>query len=248
VITQESSLMVKMGRLSEAVFGRKDLPSRCLVFPGAYSSMRKEWIRSLFDKWERLQGGLVKYAFAYKGANEYLLVFNIYGASMMLEVIELLKEGETNSVFFIGSVGSRDLPVGTIVLPTKIFDQTGFVTLDVPAKQILKPNVLMIEKLRAILYRQKVGFVEGKIVSVPCVFHGIDQVSDFIEKTPRILGVECEASTFFHYSNKASLESYALLYVSDNRKNDIISDDEALRSKRKSALTIITRIATEVFT
>jgi purine-nucleoside phosphorylase len=237
-----------MGRLSKAVFGRKDLPTRCLVFPGAYSSLRKEWIRPLFERWQELQGDWVKYTFAYKGTNEYLLVFNIYGASMMLEVIELLKEGRAKSVFFIGSLGGRDLPVGTIVLPTRIFDQTGLIAVDKPEKQMTEPNFSTIKKLRTFLGRQKISFFEGEIVSIPCVFHGIDRVNDFVEKTPRILGFECETSTFFHYSNKESLKSYALLYVSDNRRNDVISDDEDLRSKRKSALTTITRIALKVLT
>lgn len=38
--------------------------------------------------------------------------------------------------FFVGSLGGKDLPVETLVLPTKIVDKTGFVSADDPSKQI----------------------------------------------------------------------------------------------------------------
>lgn len=108
-----------MGRLSEAVFGRRKLPERCLIFAGAYLPTRKEWVRSLFDRWQRTKGQWVKFSFAHRYGSEYFLVFNVYGASMILEIIQLLKEGETKRVFLIGSLGGKDLPVGTLVLPQK---------------------------------------------------------------------------------------------------------------------------------
>jgi purine-nucleoside phosphorylase len=58
--------------------------------------------------------------------------------------------------------------------------------------------------------------------------------------------VECETSAFYHYSAKESLESYALLYVSDNRKHDIISGGKDLWEARRKALRAITFVATEV--
>ncbi|MGQ9597033.1 MAG: hypothetical protein ACUVQY_07795 [Thermoproteota archaeon] len=41
--------------------------------------------------------------------------------------------------FFVGSLGGKDLLVGTLVLPTKIVDKTGFVSADDPSKQIRSP-------------------------------------------------------------------------------------------------------------
>lgn len=92
-------LLIKMGRLSEAIFGKKKLPERCLIYAGAYSPKRKEWVKSLFDKWQRVRGYWVRYSFASKESMEYLLIFNVYGAAMTLEIIQLLKDGQTKKVF-----------------------------------------------------------------------------------------------------------------------------------------------------
>ncbi|MEM3390082.1 MAG: hypothetical protein QW491_11830 [Thermoproteota archaeon] len=121
-----------MGRLSEAIFGRKKLPERCLISAGAYVAKRKEWVKSLFDRWQLIRGYWVCYSFAFKNGRDYLLVFNVYGAAVTLEVIRLLKDGGVKRVFFIGSLGCKELPVGTLVLPTKIVDKTGFVAADIP--------------------------------------------------------------------------------------------------------------------
>ena len=44
------------------------------------------------------------HVFQKKGV-EYLVVFNIYGASMILEIVEVLKEGNAKKIFLIGSLG-----------------------------------------------------------------------------------------------------------------------------------------------
>ena len=38
---------------------------------------------------------------------------------MVLEIVQLLKEGEAKKVFFIGSLGGKELQIGTLVLPTR---------------------------------------------------------------------------------------------------------------------------------
>jgi purine-nucleoside phosphorylase len=245
-LSPDIDLLIWMGRLSEAVFGRGKLPERCLIFAGAYLPTRKEWVRGLFDKWQRIKGQWVKFSFARRYEGEYFLVFNVYGASMILEIIQLLREGEAKRVFFIGSLGGKDLPVGTLVLPTRIVDKTGFVSLDTPGKLIAEPEEHNVNRLKEVLKSHGQAYVEGEIASVPCVLHDVKLIKDSVEQESRILGVECETSTFFHYARKASLESYALLYVSDNRKHDVISGSEGLWEARRRALTTITRIATEV--
>ncbi len=228
------------------VFGRRELPEGCLIIAGAYLPSRKEWIRRLFDEWERLRGQWVKYSYVHKKGKEYLLLFNVYGASMLLEVLQLIKEGGAKKVFFMGSLGGKDLPVGTLVLPSRIIDKTGLISVDTPQKLDTEPDESSVRRLKEVLANRRETFVEGEIASVPCVLHGIEHISDFVERQQRILGVECETSTLFHFSRKESLEAYALLYISDNKKHDIISSSESLLSARRRALTAITLVAVEV--
>jgi purine-nucleoside phosphorylase len=237
-----------MGRLCEAVFGRATLPQSCLIYAGAYLPPRKDWVRSLFDKWQRIKGQWVKYSFAHRHDTEYMIVFNVYGASMILEIIQLLKEGGTARVFLIGSMGGKDLPVGTLVLPNRVIDKTGIVSADEPRKKVVDPEKLSLKGIRGTLKRLNKVYVEGAIASVPCVLHNIEHIKYSVEKDPELLGMECETSAFYHYSTKESLESYALLYVSDNRKHDIISGGKNLWKTRKKALQTITIVATELLT
>jgi purine-nucleoside phosphorylase len=175
-----------------------------------------------------------------------MIIFNVYGASMILEIIQLLKEGETARVFLIGSMGGKDLPIGTLVLPNRVIDKTGIVSADEPQKKTVKPEKLTLQRIKQTLRTLNEPYVEGTIASVPCVLHNIQHIKDSIEKNPRILGMECETSAFYHYSAKQSLEAYALLYVSDNREHDIISGGTNLWKARKKALQTITTVATEV--
>jgi len=43
----------------------------------------------------------VRFTFARKNGVEYFIVFNIYGASMVLEIIQLLKDGNAKKVFLV---------------------------------------------------------------------------------------------------------------------------------------------------
>ncbi len=232
-----------LGRLSEAIFGRRRLPERCLIYAGAYVPRRKGWVRSLFDKWQRMRGYWIRCSFAFKDGREYLLIFNVYGAAVILETIQLLRDGGAKRVFFIGSLGGKDLPVGTLVLPTRIVDKTGFVSADNPNKQVVEPEEDSLKRLRRVLEDLGQAYVEGTIVSVPCVLHNIDHVKRFVEEEASVIGVEIETSTFLHYSQKEGLESYALLYISDNRKHDIISGAKSVQEARRKSLKTITKVA-----
>jgi purine-nucleoside phosphorylase len=177
---------------------------------------------------------------------EYLVVFNVYGASLVLEIVQLLKEGNAKKVFFIGSLGGKELPVGTLVLPTRIVDKTGLVAVDNPDEHVVQPKEYRLKRLRHALDDSGEVYVEGEIVSVPCVLHNIKHIRSFVEKEEGVIGVECETSTYFHYTQKEKLESYGLLYISDNKKNDIIAGGKNLRNARRKSLRKITRIATKV--
>lgn len=235
-----------MGRFSELLFGREELPERCIIYAGAYLPRRKNWVIDIFDKWNKIRGAWIKYAFATKEGKEYFLVYNVYGGALTLELLQLLKDGNVKKIFFIGSFGGKDLPIGTIVVPTRVIDKAGIVSIDSPQTRIVKPEVKSLEKLRNILRDHQIDYVEGKIASVPCVLHNINHIKELVEKESSIIGVEIETSTFYHFSKKENLENYALLYVSDNNRVDIVNQDQKVREVRKKSLQIITRIATEV--
>lgn len=235
-----------MGRFSLVAFGRRRLPERCIIYAGAYVPSRKERIRPLFDKWRLGRGSWLPYAFAKKKRKSFLILFNVYGASMTLEVLHLLKDGGVNRVFFIGSMFAKNIPIGTPVIPIEVVDQAGIVLIDEPGRATVAPSRSSPKALRSGFERLNQPFEEAKIVSVPCVLHGIKSVMEFIEKNERIEGVEMEASTFLHFAKKLHITNYAVLYVSDNRRVDVISGDKMVREARRKALRNITMIALDL--
>lgn len=235
-----------MGKFSEFTFGRSKLPERCLIYGGAYGARRKDWVRRSFDRWNRIRGNWMKYTFATKKRKNYMVVFNVYGGSMTLELLRLLRDGGVKRVCFVGSLGAKDLPIGRIVLPSKVIDRAGPVLADDPSSEIITPDEGSLTRLRRALQDLRISHVEGTITSVPCVLHNIPGVKRFVEQDPAILGVELEISTFYYYSKKDGLENYALLYVSDNEKHSIISRAKNVREARRNALRSITNVALEL--
>jgi purine-nucleoside phosphorylase len=234
-----------MGRFSKVVFGKEKLLSRCIIYAGAYIPSRKEWVRNVFDGWKRIKGNWVKCTFATKRGREYFLVFNVYGGAMTLELLHLLKDGGVKKVFLIGSLGGKDLPIRTIVVPTAVVDKAGLVGVDDSERQIVKPEEDSLMKLRDVLRNLRIDYVEGKTVSVPCVLHNINRIKEMIEQDSAVLGVDIETSTFYHFSKKIGFESYALLYISDNQRYDVISRAPIVQKARKNALRAITHVAIE---
>jgi len=238
--------LMLLGRFSEFTFGRSKLPERCLIYGGVYGARRKDWVRRSFDRWNRIRGNWMKYAFATKKRRNYMVVFNVYGGSMTLELLRLLRDGGVKRVFFVGSLGAKDLPIGTIVLPSKVIDRAGPVLVDDPSNEIVEPDGNCFRRLREALHDLGVDHVDGTITSVPCVLHNLPEVKRLVEQDPTVLGVELEMSTFYYYSKRDGLENYALLYVSDNEQHSIISRAKNVREARRNALRTITCVALEL--
>jgi len=235
-----------MGRLSSHVFGREKLPERCILYGGAYVPRRKKVVRRLFDKWTRIRGNWVKYTYVKIDEVEYLLVFNVYGGAIVLEVLHLLKDGGVRQVFFVGSMYAKRLPIGAIVIPSKIVDKAGPALVDNPQVSIVEPDPTSLRSLKATLKAEGIPHVHANTVSVPCALHEIEHVKQLIEKDENIAGVEMEVSTFYYFSRRLGLKSYALLYVSDNQKYGLISKAKSVWEARREAIGKTTRIALAV--
>ncbi len=67
-----------------------------------------------------------------------------------------------------------------------------------------------------------------------------------MEREEDIDGVEMEVSTFYHFSKRLGLWSYALLYVSDNPRYRVISKAREVRAARMKALKMMTGVALNI--
>jgi purine-nucleoside phosphorylase len=235
-----------MGRISKVVFGRTKLPEKCLVYAGVYPSRTVDSAKGNFDSSSRTKEDFVKYAFARKKGKEFLLCFGLLGAASTLELLQCLKDGGTKDVVFIGSMGAKSLPIGTIVLPIAMIDKAGIVSLDEPAKSTINANSRSLAVLRRLLRANRVEYVEATIVSVPSVFHGVKSITTFVRERREVDGVEMELSTLFHFASKLGIKAYAIVYVYDNTEHDIMHRSKSVDQARRQAYETTQRIGLEV--
>ncbi len=235
-----------MGRFSQTVFGQTRLPSRAVICAGVYLPSRKDAFRRTFDHWERTRGSWIRYSFGRLGEKEYAVLFGIYGAAMMLETVQLVREGGVHSVFMVGSMYAKSLPVGEIVIPTTIEDRAGVVAVDDSSASLATPDNAMLAFTRDELETRKLLYTEGMVSSVPAVLHGIERIHRSIRDDHRIIGHEMEGSTFLHFTRKHGVRAGALFYVSDNERHSIISGAKGTRVARRKALRTAATVAVAV--
>jgi len=235
-----------MGYLAKVALGRSELPSRCLVFGGVYSPRRAKLARRHFDAWKRVRGNWITYSYAKLDGREYLVCFNVYGAATTLELLHLLKDGKAKSVFFVGSMGSKNLEVGTLVLPDEVVDRAGIVLLDSPHGGSVKVESGSLREVEKALRNLGIDFVMGKTASVPSVLHEVGAVRSFLSRSKSILGVELELSTLHYFGRRLGLKTYGLLYVSDNPKHGIVTGPASVWRARMNALNRATEVALSV--
>ncbi len=237
-----------MGKFSEVIFDRSKLPERCIIYAGAYFPRRYAVTGKFFDHRSRIKGHWVKYSFAKKGQNELVLLFNVYGAALTLEVLGLLRDGGVKSVFFIGSIGAKHLKVGSLVVPSGVVDLAGIVLIDTKGEETVVPPRPESDELESALEERGYDYTKAKIASVPAVLHGIRHVNRYLRESKEIEGHEMELSTFYHFAKKGGFRTYACVYVSDNPRHSIISREKDVRLARRNALSRITRVAMDVLT
>ena len=236
-----------MGEYSKVVFGRNRIPSRAIISAGVYFARRKDAFRRVFDYWEKLKGReWIRYSFARVGGKDYTILFGIYGAAMMLETVQCLRDGGVETIEMVGSMGARRLPVGSIVIPTSAVDRAGVVSVDDPEAAPASPDQMMLELTRKELRSRNLPFTEGKILSVPAVLHGIEHLEASLKRADDIVGHEMEASTLLHFARKHGIRAGALLYVSDNDRHSIIAGSSSVVEARRWALGKCASVAVNV--
>lgn len=234
-----------MGRISKLVFGRSRLPKTCIIYAGVHTPKMIDKVKQLFDESSETDEDFVRHAFAKKHGKEFLACFGVYGAVETLELLQCLKDGDTEAVIFVGSMYAKSLPIGTIVLPIKVIDRAGIVSLDDPKHEKTPADPAALETLRSVLEVDHIKYEEATIVSVPSVLHGVESILSFVEGRRDVTGVELELSTLFHFGKKLEIKTYALVYVSDNAKADILDRPKSLQVRRKAYQTV-QRMALEI--
>ncbi len=168
-----------------------------------------------------------------------MLCFGVYGGVATMELLQCLKDGGARTVVFVGSMGAKKLPIGTIVLPAAVVDRAGIVSLDDPNHSITHADPVAVKTMRLVLKANGIRYEEATIVSVPSVLHGVESILSFVKGRHDVAGVELELSTLYHFAKKLGIRAYALVYVYDNAQHSIIDRPESLEKVRREAYQTI---------
>lgn len=201
-----------MGSWTEKYFGRDILPKYAIIIPGTTGNEQKHNYLSLFDKVISYESNLFEWYILEKAGIQYLLMLQVYGAPMVIDLIHILKEGQIKKIIFIGAAygfGS-EVNIGDIILPNQVQALEGILTT---YEKILysHPNGDLLQLLAHVFDKENLKYKKGKTVSTPSVFTKVDR-SLFDSD---VLALEMEASAFLYFSTKESIEGASILVISD---------------------------------
>jgi purine-nucleoside phosphorylase len=215
-----------MGRWAEAEFGRKILPPRAYLFAGVSRPEKVDAIISTFgtvllhrqDVYERFLVSGTK--------GEVSIMFQLYGAPIMCDLVSVLRDGEVSEAVFLGyACGIADnLQVGDCVIPTKVQTLDG-VTAKLGAEAYTSPDAEMTEMIAAALQHHHIPVHKGKSASVPAtLWHGDETLID-----PDAIALELEYAAFCYCAHEVGIKAGGLFVISDTKDHDLLDDSRIPR-------------------
>ncbi|MCY3411583.1 MAG: hypothetical protein INQ03_08140 [Candidatus Heimdallarchaeota archaeon] len=223
------------------LFGRSELPKTVFVYAGAYSAARSNAFLEIFEESTEITGEWIPHSYCIHKNEEYMVIFNIFGGSLTLDMLQLMKKVGVERAIFVGLMYSKYLDVGTQVLVKDVYDRAGIMTLDSDS-DLVSQKEERIERQRLAYEHMQIPVKYATIVSVPAVFHNIPSVMKFIEND-YIEGLELEMSTFYYFALKIGLEAYAFQVVSDNPQHSLLNREKTLRELRIEGRNLAGRVA-----
>jgi hypothetical protein len=215
-----------MGSWAENEFGVRALPPRAYLFAGTSSREKIDAVISSFgivlfhrhDVYER-------YLVSSEGGDAAVM-FQLYGAPIMCDMLTVLKDGNVNEAVFFGSAYgiAEAMQVGDCVVPTRVQTLDG-VTAKLGAGPYTAPCSEMTEMVSEALRWRHISFRSGKSVSVPATFwHGDETQID-----PDAIALELEFAAFCHCAHVAGIKAGGLFVISDTKEQGLLDDQRIPR-------------------
>lgn len=233
-----------MGKWAKGVFGQENIGEIGIVVAGTTPIKFEKSILKMFDKVISSKD-LVYHAHLVKKNNKlYPIVFNIYGAPAMVDILTEMHDGGCRTVIFVGFAygGFRSLDVGSIVIPEKSYHFDGIYHPIEPDRDVDSPDKELKNKLEKLFKKKKIDFVNGVNISVPAVTFQLPHANEEYYKI-KPSTVEMELASCLSRSIDIGMRAIGILVISDNRKSSI--GDQLKKNLRNSAKTNLLRTIIE---
>jgi hypothetical protein len=208
-----------MGSWAENEFGIKTLPPRTYLFAGNSTREKIDAVIGSFGKVLFHRHGVYERYLVSGEGGHAIVMFQLYGAPIMCDLVTILKDGNAKEAVFFGyAFGiAQNLRVGDCVLPIQVQTLDG-VTTRLGAGPYTTPSSEMIEMVSTVLQRRHIPFQTGKSVSVPATFwHGDETQID-----PDAIALELEFAAFCHCAHAVGIKAGGLFVISDTKKQGLL--------------------------
>lgn len=212
-----------MGEWAKAEFGKSKFSSIGIVVAGTNRIEFEKKILGLFDEVISSKDSVYHTHLVRKKGKFYPVIFNVYGAPAMIDVLGQMHDGGCRTVIFIGYAygGFNDnLDVGTIVMPSKSYHFDGAYNVIYPNKKFNTPDKELLEKIEKLFMNKNIKYVEGNNISVPSVTFQLPHNNPKYKKIKPV-SLEMELSSCLSMSKDIGVRAAGILIISDNRKASI---------------------------
>ena len=204
-----------MGKLSIAKFNQDLLPDVIVIVGGNTPVATEDAIVSKYNIVSRVEKIFHYYELSYDQKNVGL-VFGVYGAAMVIDLLHYLKDGACKKVVFIGYAFSRDVEwINKLVLVQEALSVDG-VTGDSRNPATYYPMQSLYAEVKSILVQGEHNFAEDKVSSGSSVFYKDDQARVLMQEHSHL--VDMEVGSVFFTANMLSLSAAALLLVNETNE------------------------------
>ena len=207
----------------DVAFGVKKLPEKVIVLAGlppSYKVLTR--IKNIFDNTKKVKESLFKAYICKKKSKSYFLVVGLYGATKVLELVNLLKFGKCKNLLFIGRVGAiPGIEIGSILIPNKVRCLDG--TSNITDKKLKYSKHSENLKTKVFDKLKEFNTLDYNSVSIPHIFHDIDWT---LEEQSKYKIVDMELGPFLFFADRAKMNAVGIYIVSDqaHKPNATIED------------------------
>ncbi len=230
-----------MGKWAKNIFGQENIGEIGIVVAGTSLPDFEKSILKMFDKVISSKDLVYHTHLVKKNNRVYPIVFNIYGAPAMIDVLTLMHDGGCRTVIFIGAAygGFKNLDVGSTVIPNKSYHFDGIYHPIEPDRKFGVPDRELKNKMEELFKKNNIKYVNGTNISVPAVTFQMPHANQEYQKI-KPSTVEMELAACYSRAKDIGIRNAGILVISDNRKSSV--GDQTKKKLRYSAKIKIFKI------
>jgi len=216
-----------MGDWAKELFGREEFEPVGIVVAGTNPVEFEKKILGCFDEVISSKDSVYHAHLVKKDGKYYPIVFNVYGAPAMVDVLTEMHDGGCRNFIFVGyAFGfAQGLDVGDVVLAKEAHHFDGIYSHVDPSRELAQSDKELFDTVKKILSDAGIEHQEGVDISVPAVtFQPPHANEKYAEIKPTT--IEMEVAAFYSRAKDIGARATAVLVISDTRAKSIHGGEE----------------------